>query len=550
MFILKSVGRETFRLRLWFLLPLASVLVLATLLIVTLIRLKAMGDINRYTVETAALAEHIYRDQTELSANMLGAAMVVLANDRSLRQGLAQRDREQLLRGSALLFSELKKKYAITHLYFSDPNRVNILRVHQPERFGDTVDRSTTLQAQQKNQTSYGAELGPLGTFTLRLVTPWFGSDGKLLGFVELGMEIDHVLRAVQRQANVKAFILVDKEFLDRQAWESGMHMLGRLPDWNQFADVVLNIQANEHMPADLLRSLQSGPADEQKVVMPPMATCHRAGCHTNLAGEQNVVLIPVVAGRSVYRAVIQPLRDAAGRRVGSMVMLVDVSPEAETLQAKTLDALIRDSAWVGGMTCVILLIFFYWLVGRVGQRLDQDQQRLRELADHDGLTGLFSHRMHYLRLKEEFARSGRTGQPISLLLLDIDHFKQINDRYGHLAGDLALKTISDLVTSTCREMDIACRYGGEEFTVILPETAADAALLAAERLCQIIEAHVFDFEDNKNVHITVSIGVATSSEHLASAAELTAAADRAMYRAKEQGRNRVERVTPHADAE
>ncbi len=152
MFILKSVGRETFRLRLWFLLPLASVLVLATLLIVTLIRLKAMGDINRYTVETAALAEHIYRDQTELSANMLEAAMVVLANDRSLRQGLAQRDREQLLRGSALLFSELKKKYAVTHLYFSDPNRVNILRVHQPERFGDTVDRSTTLQAQQKNQ--------------------------------------------------------------------------------------------------------------------------------------------------------------------------------------------------------------------------------------------------------------------------------------------------------------------------------------------------------------------------------------------------------------
>jgi two-component system cell cycle response regulator len=135
-------------------------------------------------------------------------------------------------------------------------------------------------------------------------------------------------------------------------------------------------------------------------------------------------------------------------------------------------------------------------------------------------------------------------------LLLDIDHFKQINDRYGHLVGDLALKTISDLVTSTCREMDIACRYGGEEFTVILPETSADAALLAAERLCQIIEAHTFDFEDNKNVHITVSIGVATSSEHLASAAELTAAADRAMYRAKEQGRNRVERVAPHADAE
>lgn len=89
MIFLKRVGRETLRLRLWFLLPLASVLVLATLLIVTLIRLKASGDINRYTEETSVLAEHLYRDQIEREANMLGAAMVVLANDRSLRQGLA-----------------------------------------------------------------------------------------------------------------------------------------------------------------------------------------------------------------------------------------------------------------------------------------------------------------------------------------------------------------------------------------------------------------------------------------------------------------------------
>ncbi len=529
MAFLKSMGGETLRLRLWFLLPLGCVLVIATLLIVTLIRLKAIDDIDRYTAETAALAEHVYQDQIELSANMLGAAMVVLANDRSLRQGLAQRDREQLLQGSAFLFSELKKKYDVTHLYFSDPNRVNILRVHQPARFGDTIDRSTTLQAQQKNQTSYGVELGPLGTFTLRLVTPWLGTDGKLLGFVELGMEIDHVLRAVQRHANVKAVILIDKQFLDRPTWESGMRMLGRLPEWNQFADVVMNVQPMENMPPDLLRSLQGNLA--------------------NLADKQKME-IPVVAGSSAYRAVILPLKDAARRSVGKLVTLVDISPHASTLQAKTLDTLARESAWVGGIACVTLLAFFFWLVGRVGRRLDQDQQRLRELADHDGLTGLFNHRMHYLRLKEEFARSGRTGQPISLLLLDIDHFKQVNDRYGHLGGDLALKTIGDLVASTCRAVDIACRYGGEEITVILPETGADAAMIAAERLRKLIEAHTFDFEDNKDVHITVSIGAATSSEHLASATELTEGADRAMYCAKEKGRNRVERAEPHANAE
>lgn len=367
---------------------------------------------------------------------------------------------------------------------------------------------------------------------------PWMGTDGKLLGFVELGMEIDHVLRAVQQHVDhglpaehqhtsVKAFVLIDKQFLDREAWESSMRMLGRLPDWNQFADVVVNIQATENMPPDLLRSLQRGLADKPKVVIPVE-----------------------VAGNSAYRAVIQPLKDAAGRSVGRKVTLVDISPQASTLQAKTLDTLTRQSVWVGGMACLTLLGFFYWLVGKVGRRLERDQQRLRELADHDDLTGLFNHRMHYQRLGEEFARSGRTGQPISLLLLDIDHFKQVNDRYGHLAGDLALKTISDLIASTCRAMDIACRYGGEEITVILPETAADAAMIAAERLRQIIEAQAFDFEDNKNVHITVSIGVATSSERFASATELTGGADRAMYRAKEQGRNRVERAEDGVEAE
>lgn len=526
MVLLKNVGGETLRLRMWFLLPLAGVLVAATLLIVTLIRLKAVDDTNRYTEEVSALAEHVYRNQIELSVNMLGAAMAVLANDESMRQGLALLDRERLLRSSVHLASELKSKYGITHLYFSGPDRVNVLRAHQPTRFGDTIDRSTTLQAQEKKQTSYGVELGPLGTFTLRLVTPWVGADGKVLGFVELGMEIDHVLREVQRQANVKVFVLIDKQLLDRQAWESGMHLLGRVPDWNQFADVVLNIQASKDMPAALSHIMELG-----------------------LAGQQRVV-VPVVAGSSTYRAVIVSVKDVTGRSVGRMVTLVDVSPDVKTLEARTLDALTRESAWVGGIACVVLLAFFYWLVGRVGLRLDQDQQRLRELADHDGLTGLFNHRMYYRRLREEIVRSGRTGKPVSLLLLDIDYFKQINDRYGHLAGDQALKTLSDLVAGNCREMDMACRFGGEEITVILPETGADAAMLAAERLRRIIEDHTFDFEDNRSAQITVSIGVGTSSEYLTSATELTEAADRAMYRAKEKGRNRVEPAEAHVAAE
>jgi diguanylate cyclase (GGDEF)-like protein len=368
------------------------------------------------------------------------------------------------------------------------------------------------LKAQRSRQTSYGVELGPLGTFTLRLVMPWFAADGQLLGFVELGMEIDHVLRKVQHIGNAKTYVLINKQFLDRREWEAGMRMLGRLPDWEQFPDAVVNNQAVDDMPKELAH-----------------------GLHESLLAEKKLAEY-MLAGTSAYRAVFLPLMDAAGNSVGRMVLMLDVS-----VQVKEIKALTRESILVGGIACVSLLGFFYWLLGVVGRRLEQDQLLLHELASRDGLTGLYNHRVYYVRLDEELIRRHRTGTAISVLLLDIDHFKLVNDHYGHLAGDMVLKTLSELVMRSCRAIDIACRYGGEEITVILPETGADGAMEIAERLRRSIEAQHFELGENKSGHITVSIGVSTSSELLSSSKDLTDSADRALYRAKEQGRNRVE---------
>ena len=510
--------KETLRLRLWFLLPLAGVLLVTVLLMVLAIHRHADEDIERDAENAANRAEHLYQEEIDGSASMLGAAMEVLAADRELRQALARRDRARLLQRSAPLFAELKKKYSITHFYFSDSNRVNVLRVHQPARFGDTINRATTLQAQRSRQPSYGVELGPLGTFTLRMVTPWFAADGQLLGFVELGMEIDHVLRKVQHIGDAKTYVLIDKQFLDRKEWEAGMRALGRLPDWEQFPDVVVNNQATEDVPGELAH-----------------------GLHESLLAGQKLAEY-VVAGTTAYRAEFLPLKDVAGNRVGKMLLLLDVSARVRASSALT-----RESIWVGAIAGMSLLVFFYWLLGVVGKRLERDQQALRELASHDGLTGLYNHRMYYVRLDEEFIRQHRSGAPISVLLLDIDHFKLVNDHYGHLAGDMVLETLSELVMRLCRKMDIACRYGGEEITVILPETDTEGALEIAERLRRAVEAYHFELGDSKNGHITVSIGVATSSESLNSSMDLTESADRALYLAKDQGRNRVECIKmPH----
>ncbi len=513
MIFLTASGKEALRLRLWFLLPLAGVMLVTVSLIVLLIQRHVTADMNRNAVDAVNLAEHLYQEEIDSSASMLGAAMEVLATDQELRQAMVRRDRKRLLQRSAPLFAELKKKYAITHFYFSDSNRVNILRVHQPARFGDTINRETTLQAQRNHQVSYGVELGPLGTFTLRLVAPWFAADGHVLGFVELGMEIDHVMRTVQHIGYVKTFILINKQFLDRQEWETGMRLMGRLPDWNQFPDAVVNNQATEDMPKELAHGLQESLQSERQIIK-------------SMGGGTP----------SVYRAVFLPLKDAAGRSVGRAVMLLDISA-----QVRERTHLVNESVWVGGVAGVTLLGFFYWLLGVVGQRLDQDKLRLNELASRDGLTGLYNHRMYYRRLDEEFIRRHRTGQPISVLLLDIDRFKQVNDLYGHLTGDVVLKTLGDLVMHSCRQMDVACRYGGEEITVILPETDAEGAMLIAERLRKEVETRHFEMGGSKEGHITVSIGVATSSESLTSSKDLTESADRALYRAKEGGRNRVE---------
>lgn len=179
--------------------------------------------------------------------------------------------------------------------------------------------------------------------------------------------------------------------------------------------------------------------------------------------------------------------------------------------------------------------------------QLEADQDTLKQLATHDGLTGLYNQRTFYVLLGDELARAQRFKRPVSLLLLDIDHFKPVNDTHGHLAGDAVLKGLGELLGREVRATDRVCRYGGEEITVILPETDPDAAARFAERLRAAVEAHPFDVDVDAGVplRMTVSIGVASFPAHADGAEALVAAADAAMYAAKESGRNRVVRYEP-----
>ncbi|MFZ2955416.1 MAG: diguanylate cyclase [Candidatus Ozemobacteraceae bacterium] len=165
------------------------------------------------------------------------------------------------------------------------------------------------------------------------------------------------------------------------------------------------------------------------------------------------------------------------------------------------------------------------------------DNSKLHELAITDGLTQLFIHRYFQIKLDDEVKRALRYSEFFSLILFDIDHFKKFNDTYGHQQGDTVLKEVARLIKELVRTTDVPCRYGGEEFTIILPHTNAEQGLLFAERVRQKIEAHPFPGQ-SEPLHVTISLGVAEFPRMTREKQRLVQIADIALYHCKGHGRN------------
>jgi two-component system cell cycle response regulator len=181
----------------------------------------------------------------------------------------------------------------------------------------------------------------------------------------------------------------------------------------------------------------------------------------------------------------------------------------------------------------------------RVGSRVVQYQQHLEYQTQIDSLTGLFNRRAFEKKIGEEFERSKRYGHPLSVVILDIDNFKKINDTYGHHGGDAALVRISEILRERSRRSDFPSRFGGEEFVLVLPETDQDSAIQVAKKFHEEIRSCSFGTVDKPFV-LTVSMGLTSSTKkEYSDWREMVADADCALYQAKNTGKDRIEICLP-----
>jgi diguanylate cyclase (GGDEF)-like protein len=223
------------------------------------------------------------------------------------------------------------------------------------------------------------------------------------------------------------------------------------------------------------------------------------------------------------------------GRRVGALIGL-DVLPGAAPVAEPGLTPAARRT--------------FRVLLEVAAVALDNALllKRVEALSVTDDLTQLYNSRYLNQVLRRETKRASRNGRPLSLLFIDLDGFKSVNDAYGHLMGSRTLVEAAGVIRNSARETDVVSRFGGDEFALVLPDTGGEGAFSVGERLRERMAAHHFLTAEALDVHLTVSVGVATLPDAAASAEELVEAADQAMYRVKGSGKNGIQVAAAPAD--
>ncbi len=333
------------RVRVRILVPFTFVILLVIAVFVVSSYIHENRDHELELANKVAAAERMFRLRLEQDAKLMQATLTALSGQDGLKKAFLAGDRALLLERATPLFDSLQKENRITHFYFTRPNRVSFLRVHQPGRYGDVIDRITTLRAVAVREGARGIELGPLGTFTLRVVIPWFDHE-KVIGYLELGEEIGHLIEEVHGILDVDLLVLVNKKYLNPKLWKTGRRMLGHQDDWERFGSNLVVGRAMKTIPKTLSTILGKEGFSTGKVVQ-------------FVENDRNIF------------AAFKPMKEISGRAVGEFIVAQDVTDLQKSFR--------NFMAMIGGFSILVggvVFMVFYAILGRV----EKDYRRQREV--------------------------------------------------------------------------------------------------------------------------------------------------------------------------
>jgi len=460
-------------------------------------------SIKEQSIHTLDVYKKEFKSSFNSQANSILALLDVMANVEGARDALQEQNRLKLNGLFQEFYQKLRRSQGITHFYFHSPELVNIIRLHNVDRYGDQINRQTSLRSSMKKRSSFGFELGVLGTFTLRAVAPIY-ADNELIGYIELGKEIEDIAADISNAFDLNWAVLIDKSFLVEEDWKAGMAVLGRSANWNQFQTVVISSSSFTEMPPEL---------NQESIAA--------------LNNGQSLLSFD-----SAWRIGVIPLEDMNRNKVGWLLIYID---ETEALLTSTE----RDQIFLLLLVILIsfLLIIIWKVLGKADEQVTQNQAQLHHMAHHDELTGLPNRKFFYERLSHALDRSKRHHKQLAVLFIDLDNFKDVNDMLGHDTGDEVLRYVAKQLRPLTRKADTLARNSGDEF-VILIEDVKDThdCSIVAQKISDRFSAPLH--LSNQDVDVTASIGIATFPNDGKSCDELMANADSAMYLAKEMGKN------------
>ena len=416
----------------------------------------------------------LFDEHLEEDARLMNGLIDFIEKDKQLQNAWLTKDRELLLSYAMPLFENMRLKYKVTHFYFHGLDKVCFLRVHKPSRHGDYIDRFTMGRAVREGKPVYGIELGPLGTFTLRMVYPWL-IDDKLVGYIELGEEIEHITPKIKKILNVELSVAINKSYLNRTGWEEGMKMLGHNGNWDLLQDFTIvdctfKCTFNK-IPAKIMQDINSN--------------------HTK---HKDLLLEMPINDRNYHTGFV-PLIDAGGREVGDIIVMKDTTERQAS--SRILSAILAAICMAVG---IVLFTLLYFYLNHIERRLITVNAKLKtEIKEHEKTEEKLRHAHDELEIRV----LERTGDLAEANKHWEETFNSINDaitihdkdyniiRANKASEQMLNSTLSEIISNKCYKI-----YHGRTCP---PEGCPSCKVLKTGKPC---EFEIFEPNLNKFIEI------------------------------------------------